>query len=238
MCWSLVFILLQLQVVKVQVNKKLQRQEKHKQYCDLQMLQCQTTSFTELSDNSSYNSASSGEMFVQNTKKPKFTGTTLTIKPDVLETTGAATDRLKLSANQVTGFIASLCNNSGGDINKIPLSQSTTLRHRKQSRKSGSSAIKQDFYLEDVGQINFDAKLMKDLQGHCFGKVNRLTVILSTDEADKLLCIAKVDGGTGVIEAEKIKEVLVEWGVSSHIIACGFDTTSSNTGNNRTSNLQ
>lgn len=32
------------------------------------------------------------------------------------------------------------------------------------------------------------------------------------------------------VEAEKIKEVLVDWGIAEKIIACGFDTTSSNTG--------
>lgn len=219
-----------MQVVKAQVHKKLQRQQKYKNYCELQIAQCQTTT-TELSDTSSHSSASSGEIFAADNKRPRFTGTTITIQPDVIKKTGAAADRLNLSSNQVTGFLAAICNNSGGDINKIPLSQSTSLRHRKQSRTSGSKAIKKDFYVENVGQINFDSKLMKDLHGHCFGKVNRLAVLLSTEDADKLLCIAKVMGATGEIEANTIKQVLLDWGISSHVIACGFDTTSSNTGN-------
>ena len=33
-----------------------------------------------------------------------------------------------------------------------------------------------------------------------------------------------------LVSAEKIKKVLVDWGIAEKIIACGFDTTSSNTG--------
>ena len=67
-----------------------------------------------------------------------------------------------------------------------------------------------------MGQINFDGKLMKDLGG--FGKVNILAVVLVKEIENKLLCIARMKEATGKVEAEKV------------IIACGFDTTSSNTG--------
>ena len=60
-----------------------------------------------------------------------------------------------------------------------------------------------------VGQINFDGKLMKGLEG--YGKVNRLAVVLVQETENKLLCIAKMEQSTGSVEAEKIKEVLVEW---------------------------
>ena len=63
-----------------------------------------------------------------------------------------------------------------------------------------------------VGQINFDGKLMKGLEG--YGKVNRLAVVLVQETENKLLCIAKMEQSTGSVEAEKIKEVLVEWGVA------------------------
>ena len=54
--------------------------------------------------------------------------------------------------------------------------------------------------------------------------------ITSLETENKLLCIAKMEQSTGSVEAEKIKEVLVEWGVAEKIIACSFDTTSSNKG--------
>ena len=63
-----------------------------------------------------------------------------------------------------------------------------------------------------------------------FGKVNRLAV---EENENKLMCIAKMEQSTGRVEAEKIREVLVERGVAEKIIACGFDTTSSNIGVNK-----
>ena len=50
---------------------------------------------------------------------------------------------------------------------------------------------------------------MKGLEG--YRKVNRLAVVLVQEMENKLLCIAKMEQSTGSVEAEKIKEVLVEW---------------------------
>ena len=49
-------------------------------------------------------------------------------------------------------------------------------RHRCASRSNQASSIKKDFNC-DVGQVNFDGKLLPGLGG--FGKVNRLAVILN-----------------------------------------------------------
>ena len=40
--------------------------------------------------------------------------------------------------------------------------------------------------------------------------------------------MARVEESTGKVEAEKVKEVLDNWGVAEKVIACGFDTTSAN----------
>ena len=69
---------------------------------------------------------------------------------------------------------------------------------------------------------------MKELGG--FGKCNRLAVTLAREHEDQLLCIARTVNGTGRTEAETVKSALDAWGVTDKIIACGFDTTSSNTG--------
>ena len=123
-----------------------------------------------------------------------------------------------------------MINNSGGDIGDMTLSTSSARLHRASARKELAATVREEFSC-GVGQINFDGKLMKGLEG--FGKVNRLAVVLVQENENKLLCIAKMEQSTGRVEAEKIKEVLVEWGVAEKIIACGFDTTSSNTGVNK-----
>ena len=82
-----------------------------------------------------------------------------------------------------------------------------------------------------MGQVNYDGKLLPDLGG--FGRVNRLAVLLVQEEGSKILGITKTKEATGKAEAEAVKELLDDWKVTDSIIACGFDTTSSNTGVNK-----
>ena len=55
-------------------------------------------------------------------------------------------------------------------------------------------------------------------------------MVLVQEDCNKLLCVARVEESTGKVEAEKVKEVLDNWGVAEKVIACGFDTTSANNG--------
>ena len=109
---------------------------------------------------------------------------------------GPLADRLQLSSNQVTGFVAALTNYGGGDLNNLALSKSTTRRFRVAARKTVATNILRNFIC-DVGQINFDGKLLPDLYG--FGKVNRLAVVLVQEDHNQLLCIAKTSDATGTI---------------------------------------
>ena len=55
-------------------------------------------------------------------------------------------------------------------------------------------------------------------------------MVLVQEEENKSLSISKTDNSTGKIEAAKVKETLEAWEITEKIIACGMDTTSSNTG--------
>ena len=81
----------------------------------------------------------------------------------------------------------------------------------------GATSIK-DSYTFLIGQINFDGKLLGDLEGS-FDKVNRLAVVAVQEEGNQLLCIAKTDDSTGKVEAATVKEALDNWGISDGIIA-------------------
>ena len=87
--------------------------------------------------------------------------------------------------------------------------------------------MKENFSCKN-GQINFDGKLLTDLGG--FGKVNRLAVVAAQEKDNQLLCVTKTDDSTGKTEAEAVGKALEDWGLKESIIACGIDTTSSNTG--------
>ena len=130
---------------------------------------------------------------------------------------------LDLSHQQATAFLSSIINNSGGNLDEIAVSTSTERRSRATARAEVATSIKNS-YTFLIGQINFDGKLLGDLEGS-FDKVNRLAVVAVQEEGNQLLCIAKTDDSTG-----KVKEALDNWRISDGIIASCFDTTSSNTG--------
>ena len=215
---------------KVEVEKKLARAERYNKFSEAEsstaMLPRADSANSNTSQlNSTMSSTGTEEFTVPEKRSRRSTDIRLTDK--TLKNFGATADRLNMSSNQLTGIIASLTNQGGGDIDQIPLSKSTANRHRAAARKSASEGIKKNFSCTHA-QIGFDAKLMKDLNG--YDKVNRLAVVLVQENENKLLAISKSDGSTGKVEAETVKKVLDEWGIADNIIACGFDTTSSNTG--------
>ena len=159
---------------------------------------------------------------------PRPAGTQVIIPRDVLKKVGPAADRLGLSHQQATAFLSSIINNSGGNLEEIAVSTSTARISRATARAEGATSIK-DSYTFLIGQINFDGKLLGDLDGS-FDKVNRLAVVAVQEEGNQLLCIDKTDDSTGKVEAATVKEALDDWGISDGIIASCFDTTSSNTG--------
>ena len=60
--------------------------------------------------------------------------------------------------------------------------------------------------------------------------MNRLAVVAVQEEERQLLCVTKTEDSTGKVEAYAEKEAINNWGLSEGIIACCFDTTSSNSG--------
>ena len=62
--------------------------------------------------------------------------------------------------------------------------------------------------------------------------MNRLAVVAVQEEENQLLCVTKTEDSTGKVEADAEKEAINNWGLSEGIIACCFDTTSSNSGIN------
>ena len=62
--------------------------------------------------------------------------------------------------------------------------------------------------------------------------MNRLAVVAVQEEENQLLCVAKTEDSIGKVEADAEKEAINNWGLSEGIIACCFDTTSSNSGIN------
>ena len=218
-------------VTKILVEKKLARKESYQKYSSTQSTPLFSTSPGSSDDVSpSSHSATSTEEYIPKRPCTQSVGTTVEIPKDFLKKLGPAADRLELSNNVLTSVIVAVTNHGGGDIKQLSLSKSTARRHRAAVRSEQAAHIKRDFIC-NVGQINFDGKLLADLGG--FGKVNRLAVVLVQEEENKILAICKTSSSTGRTEAEKVQEILHDWNLTEKIVAVGFDTTSSNTGVHR-----
>ena len=178
------------------MNKK----NSYQAFAEKQQASTPTSSRLDLSISSQEELNSSAESYKPVVKKKKQTGTTLQIDADILTKTGLAADRLNMTSTQVTGYLASLINNSGGNVDDIVLSKSSCIRHRGKARSQKSQAIKESFECKATCQINFDGKLMKDLPGHKLGKINRLAVTLIQESGPKILSISKTDDSTGELQ--------------------------------------
>ena len=98
-------------------------------------------------------------------KQRKFSGTTLHLTPDILKKLGPSSDRLGMTATQVVASVSAVVNHGGGSVEDIVLSKSSAIRARDSARTARSDNIKNSFSCKP-GQINFDSKLMKDLNGN------------------------------------------------------------------------
>ena len=216
--------------LKKTILKKLARQDQHKTY--LSQDPQPSTSSSQPPPTLSPDAAPSPPSDQDFTPKrscitPRSTGTTLHLPRDILKKVGPTADRLGLTNNQLTVMTAVITNHGGGDIDDLALSKSTTRRSRITVRAAGADDIRGSLECE-VGQVNFDGKLLKDLDG--MEKVNRLAVVLVQEEENQMLGLVHTENSTGKVEAEAVRTALDSWSVTEKIVACGFDTTGSNTG--------
>jgi len=82
--------------------------------------------------------------------------------------------------------------------------------------------------------VHWDGKTMADTTNKeaLYSKVNRLAVVVTGRELEKILGIVKLPSGTGTAQASATYQLLELWSVTSDVVAMCFDfvTTSTNTG--------
>ena len=157
------------------LEKKLAREESLKRYSLAESSTFTTFLSTSMSSDDSQLDTSLQEEYTP--KRPCASrGTTIAISKRFVEKLGPAADRLNLSSTQLTGILAAATNHGGGDIGTISLSKSSTNRHRTASRKKEANLIRSDFNC-DIGQVNFDGKLLAELGGFGKVRVTRITVV-------------------------------------------------------------
>lgn len=112
----------------------------------------------------------------------------------------------------------------------VTLSVSTVRRRREKNREAQSKKIKESFIPTSFLTIHWDGKLFEKKGSS--QKENRLAIVVTGKEQEKVLEIPVTDSGTGKDEAEAVFKSLQKWDLTDKIKAMCFDTTNSNTGPN------
>lgn len=179
--------------------------------------------------------------------RPKFLKTILN-STDVT----SALDRVNMKSGEFTFVAAAIARACDVDINKDVLSISTVRRKRNHNRSIIADNIKQDFYKllqkETSGLvIHFDGKLLPYYtainRDDRTSKVERVAIVITGHNIEKLLGVVPCDEGTGAKTAEAAHLLLLEWDewnkkngkykeirIRDRIVGMGFDTTNVNTG--------
>lgn len=143
----------------------------------------------------------------------------------------------------------------GIPVDEIVLNRTSLQQFRKQNRQQGSDDAKHELFekvivlnlannyldycrflfiffsqLRNVRNlvVHWDGKILADLTGR--KTVDRIAVLVSYEGKAIFLGAPKIQSGTGKNIADAVYSVLVEWEIAGKVVACFFDTTSTNTG--------
>ena len=86
---------------------------------------------------------------------------------------------------------------------------------------------KAEFKPKGLLTVHWDGKLLPYLCGH--QKVDRLSVIVTGVDTEKLLAVPKLDSGSSKAQADAVLDCLNDYHVLNQVTALCFDTTASNT---------
>ena len=149
-------------------------------------------------------------------------------KIDIMGPISVTADARGLSYRDRTAVAASLCNSLNIPLQDTNINISSGRRKARQNRVKIAAKVKEEFKCPDLVSVHWDGKILM-LKGKI--KSHRVAVSITGADADrvkKLLGVPECQGGTGVQEAEVVKEVLVNWDVRDQVVNLVFDTTASN----------
>ena len=124
------------------VIRKLEKSEKHKKYSEAQLCDSSPVPSTSNLDSSfsSQASADSGDVFLPKRVCTSFpSDSPIQIPKNIMKKMDPLADRVGVSNMQLTALTAGLINHSGGEVDNISLSKSTTRRSRATAREMGAA---------------------------------------------------------------------------------------------------
>ena len=140
----------------------------------------------------------------------------------------ASLDRTGTTPREAMHIIGPALKAAGVPVSRLTLSTTSLYEARRTVRKSIGETIQENFSPDTPLVVHFDGKLMPDNDGTM---ADRLPVVVSGKDVEKLLGIPKLQSGTGILMGEAVIKFINEWdGVSEWLAGLCFDTTSTNTG--------
>jgi hypothetical protein len=149
--------------------------------------------------------------------------------------TTSTLDRIKVSDRKFVRILGSFARTNHENIDSLNISRSSVRRQRQKNRDKIQKTIRDEFKVpsNSVLTVHWDGKLMNDATNQKeqnSSKCDRLGVIVSGHNVEKILGIPKIPAGTGQMQADEVFRLLSDWDLVQNISAMSFDTTASNTG--------
>lgn len=139
----------------------------------------------------------------------------------------SALDRTQTSDRNAMFIISAVVTSLGLDINRYNVSYSSIRNARISKRDEIVDLIKKEEIKESC-VVHWDGKTLPTGQG--VSKAERLSILISGTNTEKILHAPFLSDGTGMSQASAVFETLTEWNICDNIKAMCFDTTASNTG--------
>lgn len=152
--------------------------------------------------------------------------------PDV----SSALDRTGITSPKFTMLCAAIAGAIGEDISECILSTSTCYRRREEHREQIVTIVKDEFQSSSPTHlvIHWDGKKLRDTTNDDLTlrnqKVDRLAIVVSGVDVQKIITIAKMNNETGLVISDTVFQHISEWNLLKQLIGICTDTTASNTG--------
>lgn len=142
----------------------------------------------------------------------------------------ATLDKCKVSDRDAVRIIIAVAESLKHNIDELVINRSSIRRKRFRLRAERAVKLREAFQkdLPKFVTVHWDGKLLPSLTGK--EQVERLPVIITYEQSEKLLGVPKISKSSGRQQALAVFDLLEEWDLSTRVQAICCDTTASNMG--------
>jgi hypothetical protein len=138
-------------------------------------------------------------------------------------------DKCKLSERDTTRLCHAFLKAVHLDPSEYVINRTSVRKQRNFERENIASTSKEKFIASNLSglTLHWDGKMLPDILGK---PTERLAVVVTGKNIEKLLGVPELPSGTGKDMSSAVHDLVEEWSLRDKIEAFSFDTTASNTG--------